>query len=436
MNKGQKLWEKSKKLIPGGNMLISKRPNLFAPKHWPTYYQKAEGCHIWDMENNKFTDMSIMGIGTNVLGYSNKYVDEQVTKTIKNGNMCTLNCPEEVELAEELIKLHPWASMAKFARGGGEANSIAIRIARAFSGKDKVIFCGYHGWHDWYMSAGQNKGGLADHLFNDIKADGVPKALKDSSIPFEWNNIENLKEILFKNKNQVGVIKMEVTRNIKPSINFLKEIRQICDENNIVLIFDECTSGFREEFGGIHLKYGIFPDMAIFGKALGNGYAISAVIGKEDVMKSAQNTFISSTFWTEKIGNVAALACLKEMRRLNSWDLITNLGIKIQDKWLEIAKNNNLDISIGVLPAIATFSFNSKNAREYKTYLTREFLKKGYLASNLLFVSTEHLKLDLSEYYEILDSAFQEISLRESGEIKNPLVPEEEFCGDTFKRLN
>ena len=153
-------------------------------------------------------------------------------------------------------------------------------------------------------------------------------------------------------------------------------------------------------------------------------------------MKSAQNTFISSTFWTEKIGNVAALACLKEMRRLNSWDLITNLGIKIQDKWLEIAKNNNLDISIGVLPAIATFSFNSKNAREYKTYLTREFLKKGYLASNLLFVSTEHLKLDLSEYYEILDSAFQEISLRESGEIKNPLVPEEEFCGDTFKRLN
>ena len=436
MNKGQQLWGKSTKLIPGGNMLISKRPDLFAPNYWPTYYKKASGCYVWDLDDKKYTDMSIMGIGTNILGYSNPVVNESVQRVIMDGNMSTLNCPEEVELAEKLIKLHPWAGMAKFARGGGEANSLAIRIARAHSKKEKVVFCGYHGWHDWYMAAGKTEEGLSEHLFKDIKTNGVPNSLEGTALPFQWNNLENLQEIISKNNGDIGVIKMEVIRNIKPSIDFLKGVRDICDKNNIVLIFDECTSGFRESFGGIHLNYGVTPDIAVFGKALGNGYAISAVIGKESVMKSAKESFISSTFWTERIGNVAALAALNEMEKIKSWEKITNLGKCIQNKWLEIAEKNSLKISTGVLPAISTFSFNSINSAEYKTFLTREFLKKGYLAGNLLFVSTEHCKLDLSEYFETLDSIFEVIALREKGEIKNPLILPNEVCGETFKRLN
>ena len=436
MNQGNILWEKSKKLIPGGNMLISKRPNLFAPKYWPTYYQKAKGCYVWDLENKKYTDMSIMGIGTNILGYGNEYVDEAVVKAIKFGNMSSLNCSEEVELAEELIRIHPWADMVKFARSGGEANSIAVRIARAYSGKDKVLFCGYHGWHDWYISAGNEKGALTGHLFEDLSSKGVPAALNGTSIPFEWNNLSNLKRIIEKNRDEIGAIKMEVTRNIKPSKDFLKRVRELCDYYKILLIFDECTSGFRETFGGLHLKYGIDPDISIFGKALGNGYAISAVIGKEKVMNAAKESFISSTFWTERIGNLAGLATLKEMKRLNSWNLITCLGEEIQNKWKLTAEEYGINISVGVIPAIASFKFNYENNLEYKTFLTREFLKRNYLASNLLFVSTEHTKLDLSEYFEILKKIFETISLRESGVIKEKLIPDNELCGETFRRLN
>lgn len=436
MNEGNILWEKSKKLIPGGNMLISKRPNLFAPKYWPTYYKKAKGCFVWDLENKKYTDMSIMGIGTNILGYGNEYVDDEVMKAIKYGNMSSLNCSEEVELAEEIIKIHPWADMVKFARSGGEANSIAVRIARAYSGKDKIVFCGYHGWHDWYISASNEKGALTDHLFEDLSSKGVPAALNGTSIPFNWNDLSSLKRIINENRDEIGAIKMEVTRNIKPSNDFLKGVRELCDYYKIVLIFDECTSGFRETFGGLHLKYGIKPDISIFGKALGNGYAISAVIGREKIMKAARESFISSTFWTERIGNLAGLATLKEMKRLNSWQLISKLGDEIQNKWKSIAKKQGIDISVGVLPAIASFKFNYENHLEYKTYLTREFLKRNYLASNLFFVSTEHLSIDLNEYFDILNNIFETISMRESGLIKEKLIPEDELCLETFKRLN
>ena len=157
MRIGQKLYEKAKTLIPGGTMLLSKRPEMFLPHHWPSYFSKAKGCEVWDLDGNKYLDMSIMGIGTNTLGYGNEEVDNAVRSVIDKGNMSTLNCPEEVWLAEKLIEINPWADMVRFARTGGEANAIAIRIARAATGKDKVAICGYHGWHDWYLSANLNK---------------------------------------------------------------------------------------------------------------------------------------------------------------------------------------------------------------------------------------------------------------------------------------
>ncbi|MEY3501422.1 MAG: hypothetical protein RL308_3095, partial [Bacteroidota bacterium] len=153
MGKGQDLYNKAKTLIPGGTMLLSKRPEMFLPDQWPAYFSKAKGCEVWDLDGNKLVDMCIMGIGTNTLGYGNEEVDEAVMQTVKSGNMSTLNCPEEVYLAEKLMEINPWADMVRFARSGGEANAISIRIARAASGRDNVAICGYHGWHDWYISA-------------------------------------------------------------------------------------------------------------------------------------------------------------------------------------------------------------------------------------------------------------------------------------------
>lgn len=326
MGTGQKLWKRAKKVIPGGNMLLSKRAEMFLPDHWPSYFSKASGCRVWDLDGNEYIDMSIMGIGTNTLGYGHPEIDEAVRATVDAGNMSTFNCPEEVYLAEKLVELHPWADMTRLARSGGEANAIAIRIARAASGRDNVAICGYHGWHDWYLSAnlGAEKG-LDGHLLPGLVPNGVPRNLANMVFPFNYNNYDEL-EALVKTRN-IGVIKMEVVRNVKPEDNFLQRVRKLATDNNIVLIFDECTSGFRETFGGLHKKYGVEPDMAMFGKALGNGYAITAIIGRREVMEAAQNTFISSTFWTERIGPVAALKTLEVMERENLGRLLLVLAL-------------------------------------------------------------------------------------------------------------
>jgi glutamate-1-semialdehyde 2,1-aminomutase len=435
MRKGQELYKKAKTLIPGGTMLLSKRPEMFLPEHWPSYFSKAKGCSVWDLDGNELLDMSIMGIGTNSLGYGNDEVDAAVMETVKKGNMSTLNCPEEVYLAEKLIEINPWADMVRFARSGGEANAIAIRIARAASGKDNVAFCGYHGWHDWYLSANHNGGDeLSGHLIPGLNPLGVPKNLKDSVFPFHYNNYEELLTLV--ENNDIGVIKMEVVRNFGPENNFLQKVRALATEKNIVLIFDECTSGFRETFGGIYQKYGVEPDMAMYGKTLGNGYALTAVVGTKAVMESAQTSFISSTFWTERIGPTAALATLKVMERLKSWDIITETGNKMRNGWQKLADNYNLDISISGIPSMSTYSFNSSDALAYKTLIAQEMLKKGFLASTNFYASTAHNDDNLDLYFNALENVYKLISSCERGELQISNLLEGPICHGGFKRLN
>ena len=276
---GVNLYKYAKTLIPGGTTLFSKRSELHLPDKWPAYFIKASKINVWDLKGDKYLDM-FCAVGTSILGYSNENVNKAVNSCIKHGNLTTLNCPEEVYLSKEIIKHHPWAEMSKFTRGGGEANSLAIRIARANTKKKNVAFCGYHGWHDWYLSANINsKNNLDQHLMSGLNYDGIPENLKNTSFPFPYNNYEYLLKLI--NKKNIGIIKMEVMRNYSPNNNFLQKIRKICNKKKIILIFDECTSGYRQNMGGIHLNFKVNPDMAIFGKALGSGYAINAVIGKK-----------------------------------------------------------------------------------------------------------------------------------------------------------
>jgi len=435
MRKGQSLYEKAKKIIPGGTMLLSKRPEMFLPDHWPSYFSKAKGCNVWDLDGTKLIDMSIMGIGTNSLGYGNEEVDQAVIKTVRNGNLSTLNCPEEVYLAEKLIEINPWADMVRFARTGGEANSIAIRIARAASGKDNVAICGYHGWHDWYLSANHNGGDdLSGHLIPGLSPNGVPKNLKNSVFPFNYNNYEELLGIV--EKNNIGVIKMEVIRNLEPTNNFLQKVRDLATAKNIVLVFDECSSGFRETFGGIFQKYKVEPDMVMFGKTIGNGYALTAVVGKRSVMEVAQNTFISSTFWTERIGPAAALATLKVMEREKSWNKITQTGKMMQEGWLNLARQYNLDITISGIPAMTSYVFNSENALKYKTLVTQEMLKKGFLGSTIFYACTEHTEDHLTKYFTELNEIYNLINKCESGVLDIDSILNGPVCHSGFKRLN
>jgi len=434
MNSGQELYKKAKTLIPGGTMLLSKRPEMFLPEQWPAYFSKAKGCRVWDLDGNEYIDMSIMGIGTNILGYGRTEVDEAVIRSIHSGNMSTFNCSEEVKLAEKLIELHPWAEMVRFARTGGEANAIAIRIARAASGKDKVAICGYHGWHDWYLSANLvDKQNLDKHLLPGLDPSGVPKNLRGTTLPFNYNDFNGLLSLV--DSQDIGVIKMEVSRNIEPQDDFLQRVRALATERNIVLIFDECTSGFRQTLGGLHKLYGVEPDMALFGKALGNGYAITAVIGKRNIMEVAEKTFISSTFWTERIGPSAALATISVMERINSWQLITNQGLDIKNQWRKLAEKHELPIDIWGLPAMAGFTIRSNNSLAYKTLITQEMLKKGFLAANCVYVCIDHSDELINKYIEFLDPIFGMIKTCEDGKDVFSLL-EGPVCHSGFSRLN
>jgi glutamate-1-semialdehyde 2,1-aminomutase len=434
LGEGQKLWRRAKRVIPGGNMLLSKRPEMFLPEQWPAYFIKAKGCRVWDLDGRELIDMSIMGIGTNLLGYGHPEVDAAVVETVAAGNMSTLNCPEEVWLAERLVALHPWADMVRFARSGGEANAIAIRIARAATGRDTVAICGYHGWHDWYLATNlQNESGLEEHLLPGLEPNGVPKALAGTVQPFSFNRLDQLESIAA--NHELAAVKMEVQRTSPPDPGFLEGVRELCTLRGIVLIFDECTSGFRETFGGLHLKHGVEPDMAMFGKALGNGYAITATIGRRAVMEATQSTFISSTFWTERIGPTAALKTLEVMERERSWEHVTSIGLNLRNRWQKLADRHGLSITHNGLPALPGFAIQSPQALAYKTLITQEMLKKGYLAATSCYTCLAHTPDVLELYLDALDEVFGLIAECEAGRSVEELL-EGPICHSGFKRLN
>ena len=420
LSKTQKMWIKALNFIPDGNLMISKNPSMFGEKNWPSHFSKAKGCFIWDLDNSRYTDCSLMGVGTNILGYSNPQVDRKVIKVIKSGNISSLNSFEEVALAEKLIHLNNWADKVLFAKTGAEANSISVRLARLYSGKDKVAICGYHGWHDWFLSSSnKNEKKIQKSFLPFYSNKGIPKYSLNTVVHFEYNNIQSLEKILASDK-QIGTIKMEVLRNEYPKNNFLQKVKNLSQKYNKVLIFDECTTGFRQSLGGIYKKYNVEPDILILGKALGNGYPITSVIGRNEIMSLKKKTFISSTFWTDRIGPTAALETLDIMERDQTWKKITANGNKVLNFWRKLSKRYKLPLQIQGLPALANYSFkDSKNNLLYRSYLIKYLLKNNYLSSNIFYSSISHKDKILNKYFELLDEGF--FSLKKSidnGEIK------------------
>ena len=406
MSTSQELYKKAKDLMPGGTQLLSKRPEMYLPDQWPAYYQKAKGVDIWDMGGNKYTDMSIMGVGACILGYADDDVNKAVKDAIDAGSMTTLNCPEEVELAELLIKLNPWADMVRYARTGGEAMAVAVRISRTCSGKDRVAFCGYHGWHDWYLSANlADDANLDGQLLPGLDPAGVPRGLAGSSIPFNYNRIDELEKIIEKH-DDIGVIVMEVIRHHEPENDFLINVRKIADEIGAVLIFDEITSGWRLNVGGVHALYNVNPDIAVYGKAMSNGYPMAAIVGKEDVMDAAQSTFISSTYWTERIGPVASIATINKMQENNVPSHICKIGDLIRVGWEKLAQEHNLKIHTEGISPLPAFILDYDESQALHTLFTQEMLGRGYLASKSVYVSYSHNEQNVERYMENVGEVF------------------------------
>ena len=434
IGKGQNLYKEAKKIIPGGGQLLSKRPEMFLPEYWPAYYSKAKGCEIWDLDDNKYIDMSTMGIGTCILGYADDDIDSRVMNAIKNGSMSTIMSPEEVDLAKLLIKLHPWAEMVRYARGGGEAMSVAVRIARAATKKDIILFCGYHGWHDWYLSANlADNEALDGQLMSGLNPVGVARGLKGTSYPFFYNNKNEFLELVNKYGNQIGGVVLEAVRGAKPEQDFFATIENETKRLNVPLIIDEITSGFRLTCGGAHKVINLNPDMAVFAKGMSNGYPMAAIIGKEKYMDAAQDSFISSTYWTEKIGPTAAIATINKMLNLNTQEHLIDCGKQIQAGWKKISQKNNLNINITGIYPLSHLSFPD-NPLTLKTLFIQEMLKRGLLASDSFYASYAHKQEHINKYLSALDEVFYIMSksVSENNSKKLLIGP---MCQAGFKRL-
>jgi glutamate-1-semialdehyde 2,1-aminomutase len=336
-----------------------------------------------------------------------KFEGKYGEKVIEEGNMCTLNSPEEVELAELLLELHPWADMVRYARTGGEAMAIAIRIARAFTGKDKIAFCGYHGWHDWYLAANlSNDKNLDGHLLPGLKPLGVPRVLKGTAIPFTYNNIEELKRIVEETED-IGVIVLEPVRYHEPKDNFLNKVKKIAKDIGAVLVFDEITSGWRMTVGGVYKLYGVTPDIIVYGKAMSNGFPMAAVIGRGDIMDMAQESFISSTYWTERIGPTASIATITKIKEKKVPKYLCKIGNIIKKEWKKLADEHELNIKIMGIPPLATFMFDySGISQALHTLFTQEMLYRGYLATKSVYVSYAHTEEHINNYFENVDEVF------------------------------
>jgi glutamate-1-semialdehyde 2,1-aminomutase len=427
---GQRLYLRAKTRIPGGTQLLSKRPEMFLPDLWPAYYQKAIGAEVWDLDGNRFLDFTHSGVGSCLLGYADPDVNAAVKSAIDAGSMATLNAPEEVELADLLCDLHPWAEMVRYARTGAEAMALAVRLARATTGRDKIAFCGYHGWSDWYLSANLAESSALDgHLLPGLSPRGVPRSLQGTALPFRYNDLQGLEAILSQHPREVGAIVMEPLRSDLPQPGFLSAVRSLADETGAVLVIDEITAGFRLTTGGAHLLFDLKPDLAVFAKGMSNGYPMAAVIGTAKQMTVAQETFISSTYWTERIGPAAALAAIRKHRQLDLGKLLAEKGTRVREIWSGAASEAGIKILISGMLPLPGFAFDHPNAIALKTLFNQKLLKRGFLASTLVYVTYAHTQPLLDEYEAAVKAVFLELAdLLKSGDeaihanLEGPLV--------------
>lgn len=405
--RGQELYARARTLIPGGTQLLSKRPEMFLPGQWPSYYASASGSRVWDLDGNEYTDMSYSGIGACVLGYADPDVNAAVKSAVDAGSMATLNCPEEVELAELLIELHPWAERVRYTRSGGEAMAVAVRLARAATGRDGIAFCGYHGWHDWYLAANLGEASNLDgHLLSGLSPAGVPRGLRGTMHPFRYNRIDELRAIVREHGASLAAIVMEPIRSTYPEPGFLEEVRSIATAAGAVLVFDEITSAFRLNTGGAHLTFGVNPDIAVLAKGMSNGYPMGAIIGTRNVMEAAQSSFISSTYWTERVGPAAALATIRKHRERDVSSHLVHVGAEVQQGWSDAARAEGLPVHVGGMAPLGHFSVELANGQAVRTLFTQHMLDRGFLATGAFYAMLAHTGEDVRRYLDAVGDVF------------------------------
>lgn len=398
---GQQLWEEAKTKISCGTGLLSKRAHLFDPQSWPSYFSRAKGACVWDLDNKRYTDFT-GGVGAILLGHADDEVNAAVKRRVNLGSYATLASPDEVKLADVLLDLHSWAGKVRYARGGGEALGLAVRIARAATGKSGIAFCGYHGWSDWYLAANLGDDAALDgHLLPGLQPLGVPRELAGTAVPFRYNDIASFRAALKKLDGKLAAVVMEPMRSEMPRDDFLQQVISECHAAGAVYVLDEVTSGWRFGFPGAAPGLGIEPDIAVYAKAISNGYPAGAIVGKDSVMDAANSSFISSSYWTDGVGTAASLACIDKMQREGVQQKVWQMGQHLQSGLRELAaRHPSLELKIGGMPCAPSLAFGNPAA---KPLMIRHMIQRGYLMSSQLYVTWSHMDEHLSGMLAALD---------------------------------
>jgi glutamate-1-semialdehyde aminotransferase len=394
LSKSEALWERAIRIIPKGTQTLSKGPDQFVDGVAPKYLVRGKGCHVWDVDGNEYIDYP-MALGPFILGYGYPAVVEAVSRQMRNGNTFTLMHPMEVELAELLVDIIPCAEMVRFGKNGADATMAAIRVARAYTGRDHIAYCGYHGCHDWYaVTTSLDK--------------GIPQFNRELIHAFEYNNPTSLETLFDQYPNQIGTVIMEQP-GTEPADNFLQKVIDIAHKNGALFVLDEICTGFRYALGGAQEYYGIVPDLACLGKGMANGLPISAVVGKKEYMKELEGIFFSLTFSGEILAMAAALATINEIRTKNVIPYIWEKGKKLREGLKKAAQEAGVNMLVPGNPPRSGLVFRDnagKESPDLKSLFLQETVKRGILFGGPVYITfsltDEDIKQTLAASFEAL----------------------------------
>ena len=391
VTKSVEVYKRANEVIPGATQLVGRRASMAAAGVSPIYAKSAKGSRFVDIDGNEYIDW-VNALTAVILGHADDVVDDAVKAQIDKGSIFTINSPLEVELAEILIDTIPSAEMVRYTKGGGDACAVAVRIARGVTGRDKILFSGFHGWHDWYQAANF----LADPVTGSFPATGVPpigvpKVLEGTVIPFAEGDLQALEFILDDHKGEVAAIIMEPMRTNEPPEGWLEGVKALAKKRDVVLIFDEVTCGWRIKVGGAQEYTGVIPDMTVHAKGMSNGYPMGCVVGSKEVMGPADEMFISSSYWSDNIGLAASITTINELKRRNSEEKFEEIGLKM------IAGLNEAVDSVGIaarvvgLPPYPTIEFDLPDESmdpKVNTLFIQEMARRGVYTTKTTFKAT------------------------------------------------
>jgi len=412
VSRSQELYKRAGELIPGWTQLISRRADQFANGVSPIYAQRAAGSRFIDVDENEYIDW-VNAVGAIILGHADGVVDGAVKEQIDRGSLYTLNSPLEIELAEELCSTISSAQMVRYTKGGGEACAVAARIARGSTGRDKILICGYHGWHDWYQAANYGVDPESgEYPFAGIEPIGVPKALAGSVIPFSYGNLEMLEALLKEHAGDVAAIMMEPARSELPPAGYLEGVKALAEQYEVILIFDEVSCGWRQAIGGIQSIVGVTPDMTVLAKAMSNGYPMGAVVGTRTVMEPAARMFISSSYWSDNIGLVASLTTIRELKRRDSESRLRAIGENLRTALNGAIAASGLSgrcAGIFANPYIALDLPSGVDSRKVSTLFIQEMARRGVHTYMSFKATLAHTDADIAQTGAAAGAAFQVI---------------------------